>query len=150
MIKAMVAVFVLLQHGSALQLRPALPSFTLTQAQPQHHPATRPLYAPSSIASIPSTRRSSLGLYLVPGIYVDPQIMSNLQPALISNSIIASILFFSKQKSLTRAGLAHAYALGLGLWTFLGFEGWSIGAAYFVLGSIFTKIKMKEKEVNVS
>jgi uncharacterized protein (TIGR00297 family) len=47
---------------------------------------------------------------------------------------------------LTKSGLVHATFLGMGLWTFLGGKGWSACVIYFVLGSVVTKIKMKEKE----
>ncbi|KAJ1417230.1 integral membrane protein DUF92-domain-containing protein, partial [Ochromonadaceae sp. CCMP2298] len=47
---------------------------------------------------------------------------------------------------LTGAGLAHATALGVGLYTFLGLQGWLVTVGYLILGSLVTKVKMAEKE----
>ena len=46
-----------------------------------------------------------------------------------------------------RSGLLHAGILGLGLYTFLDFQGWFLCVMYLILGSLVTKIKMKEKKV---
>jgi hypothetical protein len=72
---------------------------------------------------------------------------SQFVPATIFNGLPAIALAFSKQQSLTPTGLLHATALGIGIWSFLGFPGWIVGVSYLVLGSVATKIKMKEKEV---
>lgn len=69
-----------------------------------------------------------------------------IQEAVVVNGAIASLLALTQQKSLTRAGLVHSTALGVGLWTFLDFQGWLVCASYLVLGSVVTKIRMKEKE----
>jgi len=108
---------------------------------------------------IPPTRRpckrnalSSPGLIsmLPPPLVLDvPSLTIYQQQALTAaglNLPIAAILLFTQNKSLTKAGLLHATALGVGLWTFLGAEGWLIGVLYFVLGSLATKVKMAEKE----
>lgn len=63
------------------------------------------------------------------------------------NLPLAVVLLLFGQKSLTKGGLFHATLLGLGLWSYLGLKGWSIGVMYFILGSLVTKIRMKEKEV---
>ena len=81
----------------------------------------------------------SLGV-LLPGISI-------FQEALLGNGLWFAILALSKQKSLTREGLYHATALGIGLWTFLGLSGWLVCVSYLVLGSLVTKVKMREKEV---
>jgi hypothetical protein len=52
----------------------------------------------------------------------------------------------SYKKALTLSGLFHAWFLGVILWASLGFAGWSTCALYLVVGSLATKIKMKEKE----
>lgn len=67
--------------------------------------------------------------------------------AVAVNLPLALLLLASKNKSLTKSGLLHATSLGVGLWSFLGAEGWLIGVLYFVMGSLATKIKMAEKEV---
>ncbi len=67
--------------------------------------------------------------------------------AVLVNGCAAAILTAKKQKSLTREGLLHSMGLGIGLWTFLGVSGWSIGVTFLVLGSLVTKLKLYEKEV---
>lgn len=52
----------------------------------------------------------------------------------------------SYKKALTLSGLFHAWFLGVILWASLGFAGWSTCALYLVVGSLATKIKMKEKQ----
>ena len=53
----------------------------------------------------------------------------------------------TQQKSLTPSGLFHATLLGIGLWSFLDFQGWLVCVGYLLLGSLVTAVKMKEKEV---
>lgn len=66
--------------------------------------------------------------------------------ALLLNGAIALIGYFSPQKALTKAGVIHAAILGLVVWGGLGWRGYAIVAAYFLLGTAVTKIGMKEKE----
>lgn len=72
--------------------------------------------------------------------------VSQLETSSVVNGLGYLSLKQSSQKSLTDEGLIHASMLGLGLWTFLGWEGYSIGVVYFLLGNLVTKIKMAEKE----
>ena len=65
------------------------------------------------------------------------------------HTVLGSLLALSKQKSLTQAGLAHSTALGFGLWSFLGPQGWAVCASYLLLGSVVTKVKLIEKEVGI-
>ena len=48
---------------------------------------------------------------------------------------------------LTAAGLAHSWALGVMLWSALGWRGWSTCVLYLVLGSAVTKLGRKKKEL---
>ncbi|CAN0145497.1 unnamed protein product [Phaeothamnion confervicola] len=48
--------------------------------------------------------------------------------------------------SLTKAGLAHSYALGVLLWATLGPAGWAACVLYLVAGSIVTKVRLAEKQ----
>ena len=68
------------------------------------------------------------------------------QKAVAVDGILAILLSQIPKLPLTKPGLLHATFLGIGLWTFLGFEGWLTGVVYFILGSLVTKIKMNEKE----
>jgi hypothetical protein len=47
---------------------------------------------------------------------------------------------------LTPTGYYHALALGTGLWTTLGWRGWTMCVAYLFLGSAVTKVRFAEKE----
>lgn len=49
-------------------------------------------------------------------------------------------------KSLTLQGYLHAMALGTGLWTTLGWRGWTLCVLYLIFGSLVTKVKFAEKE----
>lgn len=81
-------------------------------------------------------------------LFPDPTILPSFYQALSLNAVQAVLLKVIKQKFLTDAGLLHSTALGIGLWTFLGFKGWLFCVIYLVLGNIVTKIRMKEKEVH--
>lgn len=70
-----------------------------------------------------------------------------LSPAFGVNSCLAVTGLALKQRALTSQGLAHAWALGVLLWSTLGGKGWLVCCSYLVFGSMVTKIKMKEKEV---
>ena len=62
------------------------------------------------------------------------------------NSGLACLGVTKKQKALTPAGLAHAWALGVMLWGSLGWRGWSTCVLYLICGSRVTKVKMAKKE----
>jgi len=68
--------------------------------------------------------------------------------ALVANGLLATAMLKKSESSLTHAGLLHATALGVGLWSFLGVQGWLVCAFYFAFGSLATKVKMIEKEVD--
>lgn len=80
--------------------------------------------------------------------FPDPSILPQFQQGLATNLVLGSLLFMSKQKSLTTQGLLHSTILGIGLWSFLGINGWVLCVSYLILGSIVTKIRMAEKEVS--
>ena len=62
------------------------------------------------------------------------------------NSAFAIAGLLAKQKALTRAGLLHAWALGVIVWGCLGWCGYAIVAVYFLLGTAVTKIGIEQKE----
>lgn len=66
--------------------------------------------------------------------------------ALGVNFVLASLIKLKGTRSLTDAGLLHAFFLGVGLWSTLGLAGWLYGVAYFVMGTLVTKVKMEEKK----
>ena len=49
-------------------------------------------------------------------------------------------------KMLTTEGYFHALALAVGLWSTLGWRGWTTCVLYLFLGSAVTKVKFQEKE----
>lgn len=77
---------------------------------------------------------------------LDQAILPVFKKALAVDAVLALILLQIPKTPLTKLGLLHATILGIGLWTFLGPKGWLAGVIYFVLGSLVTKIKFKEKE----
>lgn len=62
------------------------------------------------------------------------------------NSALAALGVVRGQAVLTAAGLAHSWALGVMLWSALGWRGWSTCVLYLVLGSAVTKLGRKKKE----
>ena len=79
-------------------------------------------------------------------LMIDPTVMNDFTGALIVNGIGYTVLKESKQKSLTQSGLIHAAALGTGLMTFMGWQGYSLCVLFFVLGSSVTKLKFNQKK----
>ena len=77
---------------------------------------------------------------------IDGYMLPFFKRAVAVDGLLAIILSQIPRVPLTKAGLLHATILGTGLWTFLGSKGWLACVAYFVLGSLVTKIKMQEKE----
>lgn len=99
---------------------------------------------------------SSTELHLFHPAEIVPFVTQKLAPEFLKpqaitafyvNVPLAMVLLYTSQKSLTNAGLFHATMLGIGLWSYLGWKGWLMGALYFALGSFVTKVKMAEKEV---
>lgn len=70
----------------------------------------------------------------------------DIETSLAINTIAASSNIIFDKKYLTQEGLYNAWFLGNILWIGLGYKAWLTGFIYFILGSMVTKIKMKEKE----
>jgi len=69
----------------------------------------------------------------------------------ISQAFVLNVLLFvglraKLLKMLTAKGFFHALALATGLWTTLGWRGWTTCVLYLFLGSAVTKVKFQEKE----
>ena len=62
------------------------------------------------------------------------------------NFFLFAVLRSKLLKLLTTQGFVHAFALGTGLWTTLGWRGWTLCVAYLFLGSAVTKVRFAEKE----
>jgi uncharacterized protein (TIGR00297 family) len=62
------------------------------------------------------------------------------------NSGLAALGQARGQRVLTPSGLAHAWALGVILWSTLGWRGWSSCVVYLIGGSFVTKVKKAKKE----
>jgi uncharacterized protein (TIGR00297 family) len=104
------------------------------------------------LSASPSSGRSLLSLkhhhiMLRPAVPVNFDSLQIQSPTsgIITNLLLSFCLFIMKTKSLTMTGLLHATFLGIGLWSTIGFSGWLYCVAYFILGSLVTKVKMKEK-----
>jgi uncharacterized protein (TIGR00297 family) len=66
--------------------------------------------------------------------------------ALMVNGFLAAIAVVLPQKLLTPWGYVHGVALGIGIWGTLGWRGYAIVMAYFLLGSGVTRLGLKRKE----
>ncbi|KAH7290284.1 hypothetical protein KP509_30G040700 [Ceratopteris richardii] len=66
--------------------------------------------------------------------------------SLIANATIFTIGLPILQTGLTASGMASAYLLGTSTWRAFGASGFLVVAAYFVLGTAVTKVKIKQKE----
>ena len=97
----------------------------------------------TSKSMLKSTKNISK-LNLIP--HNDIDYFYNFQDSLLVNGIGYSILKDSTQKSLTEAGLLHSTILGIGLFTFLGLQGYLLCVSYFILGSLVTKIGWNVKK----
>ena len=62
------------------------------------------------------------------------------------NSGIAALGVVKGQSLLTRGGLFHSWALGVILWSTLGWRGWSTCVLFLLAGSAVTKVKKAKKE----
>jgi len=71
---------------------------------------------------------------------------ANVGTGLWTNSALAILGMAVKQRWLTSSGLLHAWALGVALWSTLGWRGWALCVLYLIFGSLVTKVKQAEKE----
>ena len=62
------------------------------------------------------------------------------------NAVLFALLQGKLLTMLTPAGFAHSLALGTGLWSALGWRGWSTCVLYLFLGQAVTKVKFADKE----
>ena len=64
--------------------------------------------------------------------------------ALLLNTVLIAVA--QRIPLLTPAGWVHAGALGTILWGCLGWRGWVAVVAYLVLGSLVTRLGLRQKE----
>ena len=64
--------------------------------------------------------------------------------ALLLNTVLIAVA--QRAPLLTPAGWVHAGALGTILWGCLGWRGWLAVVAYLVLGSLVTRLGLREKQ----
>jgi uncharacterized protein (TIGR00297 family) len=62
------------------------------------------------------------------------------------NSLLLAIALLAPKKLLTLAGYLHAWVLGVIVWGCLGWRGYAVVMAYFLVGSAVTKIGFAQKE----
>jgi len=72
-----------------------------------------------------------------------PQTLSHWLLALALNAVLISLA--RRAPLLTQAGWVHAGILGTLLWGSLGWRGWLAVVAYLVLGSLVTRLGLREK-----
>lgn len=104
-----------------------------------------PMYSPTKSQvslnfSIGSTVSEAASLLFTPNGNVP------LNAALGINAVLFGLLRPKLLKVLTSQGFLSAFILGTGLWTSLGWKGWSTCVLYLGFGSAVTKVKMQEKE----
>lgn len=66
--------------------------------------------------------------------------------AVLINTPIALLGILLPQKALTRAGVIHAWILGVIVWGCLGWRGYGVVSIYFLLGTAVTKIGIQQKQ----
>jgi len=66
--------------------------------------------------------------------------------ALALNTVLLAIAWILPKKLLTPAGYIHAWILGVLVWACLGWQGYIVVMAYFLIGSGVTRIGMDAKE----
>lgn len=62
------------------------------------------------------------------------------------NSLVFALGYGVLRKGLTVAGVAHSWFLGTSVYAAFGFGGHLLVCLYFLLGTLVTKVKMKEKQ----
>ncbi len=65
---------------------------------------------------------------------------------ILLNATIGILGILSSQKALTTSGVLHAVVLGILVWGGLGWRGYVIVAAYFLLGTSVTKLGLAQKK----
>ncbi len=73
-------------------------------------------------------------------------LLSQWGVALWLNLILVVLALQSPQKALTRAGVFHAGLLGLLVWGGLGWRGYAVVAAYFLVGTAVTWLGIHRKQ----
>jgi uncharacterized protein (TIGR00297 family) len=62
------------------------------------------------------------------------------------NAVLLGIVWLVPKKLLTPAGILNAWLLGVLIWGTLGWRGYTVVCAYFIVGSAVTRIGMEQKE----
>ena len=62
------------------------------------------------------------------------------------NAVLLGIVWLVPKKLLTPAGILNAWLLGVLIWGTLGWSGYAVVCAYFIVGSAVTRIGMEQKE----
>jgi uncharacterized protein (TIGR00297 family) len=73
-------------------------------------------------------------------------LLSQWGVALWLNLLLVGLALQSPQKALTRAGVLHAGLLGLLVWGGLGWRGYLVVAAYFLVGTAVTRLGIHRKQ----
>jgi uncharacterized protein (TIGR00297 family) len=66
--------------------------------------------------------------------------------AIVLNTILLGFVAIAPKKTLTPAGIVHAWILGVLLWGCLGWQGYLVVVVYFIIGSGVTYIGKAQKE----
>lgn len=91
----------------------------------------------------------------MPSLYLSPLLLelplgvpslNSWLTAMALNTVLAAIAWIAPKKLLTPAGLLHGWFLGVVIWGTLGWQGYLVVMAYFLIGSAVTRIGMAQKE----
>ena len=125
---------------SALSTRGSLPKALTVEYRSRRSTALRASAVSTALASLSGKAAPALASLFAYGGRV-PVWQSGVFNAVLFGSLRGKL-----GKMLTKKGLFHAFALGTGLWSTLGWRGWTLCVSYLFLGQAVTKVKFAEKE----
>ena len=105
----------------------------------------------SNLYSLKIKTFTTLKSSISPSLY-DFAVATSISPlkkmfrATLINAALFLLLRSNLKKMLTSSGFWNALLLGSGLWSTLGWKGWSVCVAYLFMGQIVTKVGFEQKE----
>lgn len=102
--------------------------------------ATASAWTPGLAIARPTLRTPAPPVAVAPLGLASAALATPLGTGVALNSALAALGTAANQRVLTPSGLAHAWALGVILWSTLGLRGWSTCVIYLIGGSAVTKL----------
>jgi hypothetical protein len=110
---------------------------------PHHAVARRVTALPASLAGLSQCVTQAAATFVRTVVTPGPV---PLGAALGVNALLFGLASPKLSSMLTPTGMAHAFILGTGLWTTLGYKGWALCVLYLIWGQLVTKVQFAEKE----